>query len=471
MNKKLSSLLKCLVACMLIKAGYQALKKEKITAGWNKATPDVKYAALPFWWSVKRPYLDEYDYTADLESENVPRHILTHVGTPYHTGTGLCALESGSYLTIPTSDDWDFGGSSFTIEFDVVIDSDTNGSILDAHDGVNGIHVTYQASANRIYYGVNTLTPVSTSTGLSLGTTYRFAIVYNQPDHETRFYLNGEVVSESTALPGPNSAPQSLSIGTTAICKIGRLHISKNIARYLDDTYDMRMGKINVDSFTTLALNTDRIAGATMIYDTARPVTGSGRTVDFLPDVATKELGTYRDLFQPVVGAQPAYDSNDKSLVFDGYKYLTHPDKIITAPEYTVYTTFRSEGILFGTLWSQGDTLRKLALDIGSDGALLLIVDGISHFLPAGTIQLNTNYVATVKQDATSVTLYLNGTQLLVVDDIDSGSGDSFFVGCGNGDINHLRGKMWGMPLIRDTADDDETRRNIEAQLLRKTTS
>lgn len=155
---------------------------------------------------------------------------------------------SGDYLSVPDSDDWDFGSGDFTIDTWVKFDSvaTDSGILYQDTDGNNFLTITYQGSEDKIYFWsraniANTIYCPSDVLSLSADTWYHLAFVRNGSIF--KIYKDGVQVGTSSASNAVADTTSVMKIGYASQWSgddymngmIDEFRITKGIARWTSD--------------------------------------------------------------------------------------------------------------------------------------------------------------------------------------------------------------------------------------------
>jgi hypothetical protein len=178
-----------------------------------------------------------------------PTSLTYSTETPFASGKSGSFSGSGTYLSVPDSDDWDYGSSSFTVEgfFRFAVLSGVHTLFAQQETTSKYLELRYTTASNRFTFVDRT----GTSTWnvelfidytLTTNTWYHIALVRN--GNTWYFFVNG--VAQTLTWSVPSGTPYTgalqakaaaLQIGYTSVGgyfngQIDEFRVSKGIARY-----------------------------------------------------------------------------------------------------------------------------------------------------------------------------------------------------------------------------------------------
>jgi len=351
----------------------------------------------------------------------------THVWEPKFS-QALFLDGTNSYLSIPDSNDWNFGSGRFTIDFWIKPASDTYGEIYNHDEASNNVKIFVSASSGNIGFNVqvggsNVVVLISASGVLTVGQWHHVAVVrgWGGNVNDWALCVDGATVAtttgNSTVCPDITS---NLYIGARADssdrychCWIDEFRVSKGVARWTAG-FTPPSAAYTSDANTQLLLHCDGIAGSTTITDsgnTGHTVTANGNAYIF--------DGTAKSGFGEVLAFpdDTSYawlqDANDLTLgqtfTIEGwYKFEDISNQLWLMTKWDNNTGMNQKS--WRLWWNQSDS--KLYFGYSDDGATDLA------FSKSWSPSVGTWYHIAVVRDNANLYFFVNGTQLGTTENI-----------------------------------------------------
>ena len=163
---------------------------------------------------------------------------------PFLGKNSLLLDGTGDWITVPDSDDWDFGTADFTIElgFRPTVADRVEGLITTWDAGSVGWFLQYRADTNSLVFRHGSFGIVSITVALGLDTFHHIAVARSGTDF--RVFIDGvqigSTVTDSTDFTGGLAV---LTLGVLRVStsqqplngSIGAVRITKGVARYTEN--------------------------------------------------------------------------------------------------------------------------------------------------------------------------------------------------------------------------------------------
>ncbi|MFC1596308.1 LamG domain-containing protein, partial [Candidatus Margulisiibacteriota bacterium] len=364
------------------------------------------------------------------------------------------------YLSVPDSEDWDFGSDNFTIDFWYHGQGNSQGDrlfmqYLDASN-YNYFYVTSGVN-KQAYWDHNNITQLPSNAAIPDNSWVHFALVRN--GDEFAMYVNGTKQSTTKTYAGAMTnivAPVKLGIFHDSSYLSGYLdefRISKGFARWTADfSGSLPSAPYSTDEYTKLLLHLDET------YDDASGSLGQVHTytVNGDPDY---------------VPSKPADDnpSFGGSMYFDGTgDYLGLADSEdwnFGTGTFTIdcwiYIAGGSYHVLAGHIWGANSQHWGFGIDNSNK---LVFNDGGSAGNEGGTsFRLTSSaaiplsqwvHVAVSRDDSDNISLFINGVKdaNTTVNDYDFALTGTYRIGVGNGATYYFQGYMDEFRISKGTA-------------------
>ena len=319
---------------------------------------------------------------------------------------------AGDYLTIPSSSDFAFGSSDFTLECWIrrSVSSEQH-NILDFRTtNTQDAPVVYIQTNNVLTYYVNGANRI---TGTSISTNTWHHVALSRSGTSTKLFLNGTQVG-STWTDNTNYIQSPLVIGsrfdgTTGNFNgyIDEIRVTKGLARYTANFTAPTASFVN-DSNTSLLMHCDGTNSTTTFIDD----NGTGRSAIGVTAIGNAQVDTAQSKFG---GASALFDgTGDRLSVTSNGNFGFSGD--FTYETWIKFNSTSSQGIIFDTRTiSDGNVVKPVLYWFNGSGGvgpgLRFYVNGADRITYAWTPGTSWHHIA-ISRSGSSTKMFINGTQV-----------------------------------------------------------